>query len=547
MDARPMSRKPKPPSWKLAEGVREDVQGLVVTGFGALEYGRALMLECRGPVGAAWLQGLQDLVEITNAEPPENGEQAARASAIAFSWRGLERLGLGETALASFARPFREGMFQEDRLRRLGDRRGDEWQSTVIPGGPLWSANPPPRDEVKDAREGFEVPLAQAEKVDEEPLHTAVTVHALLLLYTNSDDDADHWVSEIAEFLARHEVAIVRERPLQLKMDEKTGLGHEHFGFADGLSQPLPWDAQGAVVLGGEPVSAATGHQHVPLGEFLFGYANGHGESAPGPLVPQENEDNPEELDERPLAAGLQPHPEAEGFFDLGRNGTYLVCRELKQDVAEFWASMERNAARIREQDPEGSSHVDANWIAERTIGRNTDGHLLCPEGSLPATDDGWPDNDFLFWDNDRDGLGCPPGSHVRRAHPRDALAPDAANKETLLKAANNHRILRRGRKYGTTYDPDVPEAEHDRGLLFICLNTDIARQFEFVQQTWLMNSSFATLFGETDPLVGPTGKMTIREDPLRRIIDVETYVHMAGGDYFYLPSMSALRYLSAL
>jgi hypothetical protein len=84
-----------------------------------------------------------------------------------------------------------------------------------------------------------------------------------------------------------------------------------------------------------------------------------------------------------------------------------------------------------------------------------------------------------------------------------------------------------------------------DRGLLFICLNTDITRQFEFVQQTWMLNPNFATLYDEADPLLGPKGMMTIPEEPLRRIIEVDTFVQMAGGEYFFLPSMPALRYLA--
>jgi deferrochelatase/peroxidase EfeB len=82
---------------------------------------------------------------------------------------------------------------------------------------------------------------------------------------------------------------------------------------------------------------------------------------------------------------------------------------------------------------------------------------------------------------------------------------------------------------------------------LFICLNTDIARQFEFVQQTWLLNPNFATLFDETDPLIGPKGTMTVRDQPLRRRIEVDTFVRMVGGDYFFLPSMPALKYLATL
>jgi hypothetical protein len=61
------------------------------------------------------------------------------------------------------------------------------------------------------------------------------------------------------------------------------------------------------------------------------------------------------------------------------------------------------------------------------------------------------------------------------------------------------------------------------------------------------LNSSFATLFNETDPLVGPKGNMTIPEDPLRRIVEVETYVKLVGGEYFFLPSLAALDYLQTL
>jgi deferrochelatase/peroxidase EfeB len=162
--------------------------------------------------------------------------------------------------------------------------------------------------------------------------------------------------------------------------------------------------------------------------------------------------------------------------------------------------------------------------------------------GTLPVSENG-----FGFFDRDRHGTGCPVGSHVRRANPRDGLAPDASQKQTLLNAANSHRILRRGRKYGTTISVPPKEDGVDRGLLFICLNTDITRQFEFIQQTWLLNPNFATLYDESDPLVGPKGKMTIREEPLRRIIDVDTFVQMAGGEYFFLPSMPAIRYLAGL
>ncbi|WP_207538262.1 Dyp-type peroxidase [Sabulicella rubraurantiaca] len=446
---------------------------------------------------------------------------------------------LPANALASFSRPFREGMFQEDRLRRLGDRRRDEWQETVLDGGPLWSANTPLREPTSTRVGAYDVAFEGEEK----HVPTPITVHAVLLLYTLDDASADALARDVEDAFRSHGVTVSHRLPLVLDV-EAAGVSREHFGFADGLSQPAPFDAAGAVEIEGRKATQAEPVQGVPLGEFLIGYVNGHHEKAPGPVVPGEEHGT---ADPRPQDAGLPPHPEAQGFYDLGRNGSYLVVRELRQDVAAFWTSMDRNAAAIRARDPENSGHVTAEWIAERVVGRDREGHLLCPAGRRAPHASGMPDNSFLFHADDPHGIGCPPGSHVRRANPRDALAPTPEQRESLLAAANNHRILRRGRKFGPRIEDDRTPDDADRGLLFMCLNTDIARQFEFVQQTWLLNSDFATLFDEVDPLVGPDGRMTIREEPLRRSVHVETYVQMAGGDYFFLPSLPALRYLASL
>ena len=114
-------------------------------------------------------------------------------------------------------------------------------------------------------------------------------------------------------------------------------------------------------------------------------------------------------------------------------------------------------------------------------------------------------------------------------------------------------RILRRGRPYGLAVadPPNQPGEEPDaeRGLLFICLNSDIERQFEFVQQTWLNNPFFAGLNGEVDPVVGtpppPNGPFTVPADPIRRrLAGLGGYVTVRGGAYFFLPGIRALRYL---
>lgn len=534
MDQRPVSGAPQgsPPSWRLKAPHDAMTQGLAVSGFGALPTGRALFLEFawKGKGGGAWLQALHAIAPVTDADGRD-----ARATALSFAFAGLEKMGLPKAALDSFAAPYREGMFQEDRLRRLGDRRNGQWLGTVVEGGPKWSANTRQRGALESVEEG-QSRARTSTGHREEQIVTPVTVHALLLLYDKDEASAEAWAEQVEAALAPHAVKVVHRLPLDLRPDEK-GVAREHFGFADGISQPMPYDDEAVVLSNGAP-AARDPWNRIPLGEILFGHLNGHHESAPGPIVPD---------DDKAQAAGLPPHPLAEGFRDFGLDGSYMVVRELKQDVVAFWQSMRDNAARIRARDPDHSAHVTTTWLAERVVGRSTKGHLLCPSGYLPPNAYGQPENDFGFYDRDLHGIGCPVGSHVRRANPRDGLAPTPDQKQTLLDAANNHRILRRGRKYGATISVPPKEDGVDRGLLFICLNTDIARQFEFVQQTWLLNPNFATLFDETDPLVGPQGTMTIHEQPLRRIVDVETFVRMAGGDYFFLPSMPALSYLASL
>lgn len=547
MDAGSMTEFPKKrPSWKLQPEIAALTQGLVVNGYGGLPTGRALFLDLgEGQRGGEWLRTLDRVAPVTPAVPPakDDGNSQSQATAIAFTWTGLKRMGLPERALASFSRPFREGMFQEDRLRRLGDRRRSErqrgeWLDTVAEGGPTWSANTPLREPANDTVGAYDVAYGG----EEEHIETPVTVHAVLLLYTRDEATADALAAQVEAALAPHGIKVAHRLELLLDV-EQAGISREHFGFADGLSQPEPFDEDGAVTLEGKQVLERDPVQGAPLGEFLIGYVNGHHEKAPGPVVPG----NMEEGDDLPTQAGLVPHPEAQGFYDFGLNGTYMVVRELKQHVAAFWTSMDENAAAIRERDPEHSAHVTAEWLAERVVGRDREGHLLCPGGRLPPDALGWPDNSYLFLKSDPYGFGCPPGSHVRRANPRDALAPTPEQGTSLLAAANNHRILRRGRKFGPKIADDRRDDEANRGLLFICLNTDIARQFEFIQQTWLLNSDFAVLFDEVDPLVGPDGRMTIREDPLRRTVHVKTFVKMTGGDYFFMPSLPALRYLAML
>jgi len=528
------------PSWKLAPPNDTLTQGIVVSGFAALPWAKALFLMCdwpeNGPGAAAvegkgaWLKKLYEVAPISDSDGKDE-----TAACLAFTWTGLQKTGLAAEALASFSAPFREGMYQEDRLRRLGDRIWGEWQQPVIDGGPLWSANIPVKDDHPPAAD-----LRREGSVKHEPrrqVTTLKTVHALLLLYDKDEASVDTWAQKVAAALAPYSVKVIHQLALDLQV--KNGIAREHFGFADGMSQPIPFGDGAVVQSGGRPAPRDPWHG-VPLGEILLGHTNAHGEKAPGPLVPDDV------VGGLARQADLPQEGAPEGFLNFGLNGSYMVVRELRQYVARFWKSLEENAARIRAHDP-SAKHVTTEWLAERIIGRNIDGHLLCPSGLLAADKDGLPENAFGFAKIDPYGHGCPAGSHVRRANPRDGLAKDIASAPTLLDAANNHRILRRGRKYGAPPPDRHTDDGKERGLLFICLNADIARQFEFVQQTWILNKNFATLYDETDPLVGPKGRFTIREQPLRRIVEVDTFIQSAGGEYFFLPSLPALTYLASL
>ena len=486
-------------SWRLASPHAEAAQGLIVSPFAHLPEAICLLLDISAKPGSAWLHALLTggaalaVTAATGKVTDDSGADTGCAS-IAFTATGLQQLGLNPDVLKTFGTPFLEGMHEPHRRRRLGDAYLDPPERKRRP---LWGGNTP-------------LPADTAPDVD--AVTCDRTVHAAIILYHKDAGSLAAYASPIREQLSASGISIVHELDLSLRFDDSNPpVAREHFGFADGISQPVPWGAD-IITKAGAPYPKDPVHG-IAAGDLIIGLPDAYGDLAPGPTLP---------------IAG-----DGDGRT-LGLDGSYLIMRELSQDVEAFWASMQTAATKI--------GAPSADWIAERVIGRTKDGVILAADPP-PPTSDG-PGNDFLFFDNDADGRQCPYGSHVRRANPRDGLAPTAGEKQTLLTAANNHRILRRGRKYAAYALPDAPALP---GLLFMCLNTDIKRQFEFVQQTWMLNSSFAALIGEQDPLLGPAGPFTIPAEPLRLRPQIDTFVRLIGGEYFFLPSIPALNYLAAL
>jgi Dyp-type peroxidase family len=477
----------------MAEIELTDIQGLVRSGYSKLPCAAYMLLQVVDPVLArAWLGRLA----ITTAD----GKQSPSIN-LALTYPGLEALGLPADVLATFSGAFRDGMATERRARILGDRNED------APDRWTWGGT-------------------NNERID-----------VLLMLFAE-DDTALATVKQ--RHLSELTLSGLKEvLTLEAGRQEDT---REHFGFADGISQPFIKEFEGQ-----DKAGKAEG---IPLGEFLLGHKNAYGQPsdvptvapghAPGNILP---EVGPEQL--RGLSGAR------EGYRDLGHNGSYLVFRQLAQDVSAFRQFVDDQARKVI-----GQSTLDTRrCIAAKMVGRWPSGAPLVKHphaDPLVGKPELSTDNDFGYAESDLHGTACPVGAHVRRANPRDALVSGSTSATQAQVSADRHRLLRRGRAYGDRLPEGQPNDNAPRGLHFICLNSDIERQFEFVQQTWINNRVFGGLQGEVDPLVGDQTKvsriMTIPDDPVRkRLSGLQRFVTVKGGAYFFLPSLRAIQYLASL
>jgi Dyp-type peroxidase family len=459
-----------------------DIQGLVFSGYGAKPHAEYLLLQVDDAARArAWLRDLSQQITTGADRPPEVCVN------VAFTSAGLAALGLDDDGLKTFPLEFREGMAgSETRSRALGDTDDSD------PVHWLWGA-----------------------------LHNPV--HVLVMLYATS---APTLVEAAARCLAACSGALsCCYRRITHEIPER----REHFGFADGIAQPIIRGASSGEDRGNS----------VEPGEFILGYENSYGKL---PFVPNVR---PELDKSAQLAACTQEGNRAA----LGRNGSYLVVRQIEQNVAGFWTYM-HNAARNL-SGPAATASDAAVYLAAKCVGRWPSG---APLVAAPEHDDPRLANEdsFGYFDDDLDGERCPIGSHIRRSNPRDSLEPDPASS---LKVIERHRIMRRGRSYGVHITQPWRTAQDDgveRGLFFICVNANIRRQFEFIQQTWVNNPKFDGLYEERDPLIGNTGStpglFTIPGKPMRKRLDgIPAFIRIRGGAYFFLPSPRALRFLASL
>ncbi|MEG3145296.1 Dyp-type peroxidase [Sphingomonas sp. RT2P30] len=541
----------------------QEVQSVLFTGFGRQQYATSLFIKLPKDRDAlrTWLQAVsgiafsaspgliglpphwripdqrptdaEGLAALTQSDRPDRYRLPPEAQ-IVFGDRpvdvggltlgltsyGLQRCGVNHgSGMESFPPAFQIGMAGRERI--LNDGSNDEWP---------WNDGGPPERTVDAAVTiyGSEPPTADEPEGSDQAEHQRLVANHKLLL----------------EVLGGRLIEAVPCTPMPGSGDAGVAR-REHFGFRDGVSQP--------VIRGSQRSGAKTAPRDlIAAGEFLLGYRNDQGFFSPPIAVGSERDIH----DSLPTVTAIDAtrfprygdqSPAAE-LRDLGRNGSFMVIRQLDQDVAGFENAVERHAddlaRKYRDLSAFTGAKVDAEWIAAKIIGRWRNGSPLVGNPTEPAqlADGDVPENDFAYGTDDPRGLQCPLGAHIRRTNPRDSLEPGDAEEQRIT---NRHRLLRRGR----SYDYAREGGKLQKGLLFIALCADIERQFEFVQRTWSNATSFHGLTGEPDPLLGsrlmPTGKFTIPTAPGPIQIDgMSSYVRLRAGGYFFLPSRAALQYL---
>jgi len=313
-----------------------------------------------------------------------------------------------------------------------------------------------------------------------------------------------------------------------------TNKGHEHFGWQDGISQP------GVTGL----TTPSPGQRLIDAGRFVFGYPGQPGGTAsstsPTPALP----------------------PAIPPALPWMANGSFMVFRRLQQLVPEFNQFLLDQAA---------SLGMDPVLLGARLVGRWKSG---APLALTPAQDDtalgqdSHENNNFDFAD-DQAQRRCPFGAHIRKTNPRQDLAPQESR-------VDPRRIIRAGIPFGPEVSADEQASGktlEQRGLMFVCYQTSIANQFEFLQVSWANNPGF--VFGKThqdgtpvavgwDPIIGQNGgqngtqnsasgqnRVRTMDEPVPNypagnvrstLREPQDFVVATGGAYFFVPSISALK-----
>lgn len=327
-------------------------------------------------------------------------------------------------------------------------------------------------------------------------------IHILFTVYGCSADERTRGARELTRELADAKVTVVHHQCAAMLEGDR-----EHFGFSDGFSQPaLAGVSEDRRSRRGEGVQqrwlrlGGDEWRDVRLGEFLLGHKDEDG------VVP----------------GGRDP---------LLVNGTFMVWRKLEQHVETFERWVRAHAG-----DGDGAEET----LKAKILGRwpNGDSLVRRPAYTGESGDGGQhtPETNDFTYGHDGDGVRCPLGAHVRRSNPRDALG-------FRTERTRRNRIIRRGLPY--------VDRDETRGLVFVCFNASITRQFEQIQGNWLMSGDTFGVGAERDFLTAGLDpgqsslRMTLqgdRDQPPVFLERREPFVTVRGGHYLFVPGLKALR-----
>jgi len=522
-----------------------DIQGIIRRGCGRHRHSVFAILKVTNRINAGkWLaENIQYVVSSEEVISPQIAKTDCLIS-LAFTAPGLAAMGFEKSELQQFSQEFQSGMaplpqIGEETTRRSG-MLGDTGKNA--PQYWLWG--------------GYGLKATGKTRNANDRMISDET-HLILSIYGTSKEAAEIKYKQMVN--PDSGVALTCEKRRGNKSESKyyTYLRPddcEHFGYRDGVSQPIFKGSRTESKIKSE----ARDLHIVAPGEFILGYPSERQQPVPVPVV-------------NLPSASLKNKTE----FLFGKNGSYLVVRQLEQDVDGFHKMLESKAANLREFD---KPEVRKDWLAARIMGRHFSGEPIAkaqedfskppvPDDMLEVadipekiTDKPFPksigkryDNDFRYAVGDRDGLTCPLTAHIRRAFPRDGLGPD---RRVALKIANRHRILRRGRLYGTNPRNDSQktvrqtDSKDTCGLFFLAFNADFAGQFETVQHSWMNNRHFDNQYNEIDLVAGlaktDDRNHTIQHQPINiRLGTIGDYITVRGGGYFFMPGLQALQVLA--
>ncbi len=339
------------------------------------------------------------------------------------------------------------------------------------------------------------------------------SIDALLLLANDHDNIIEQADLEIRDTM-QGVVKVVGTEIGRVIKGKKEGLDLEHFGFADGISQPRFFfeDIEDKDI-------TKVWNPFASLDLVLLKDPNG-----------------------KTFVDGIigEPEPSENGEFGFG---SYMVFRKLEQNVRGW------NEAVARLADEHG---IDPEWLGAMAVGRFKDGTPTILGGKPGSVDP--PSNNFNYA-GDKKGLSCPFHAHIRKTNPREeSIGPFGVTAES----ERAHRIARRGIPYGRPAGVGEEQPAENVGLLFMCFQSSISNQFEFMQQTWADNETFLNkTFNQEgandtglDGVIGQSTGQSINQtwgknhgvDNNFASFSFGGFVKLKGGEYFFALSISALK-----